>query len=119
MRISDWSSDVCSSDLHAFLTRSDFAVILTDESCALRNEQDATGRTVIDILRHLRGDLPREVGADTGDQRRRNDAPALEDVGRAGSTNAFGTFVRFAGAALEKGTEIGRASLRDRVCQYV
>src|SRR3546814_12431489 len=49
------------SQQHAFLTRSDFAVIFTDESCALRNEQDATGRTVIDILRHLRGDLPRAV----------------------------------------------------------
>ena len=38
-------------------TRGDLAVIFADQSRALRNEQMRPGRRVVNVLRHLRGDL--------------------------------------------------------------
>src|SRR3546814_13338862 len=113
MRISDWSSDVCSSDLHALLPRSDFAVIFADKPRALGNEQDATGRAVIDILRHLRGHLSRQIGPYSGNQRCRDQASGLEDIGRARLADTFGTF------GGRPGAEFGRASGRERVWESV
>src|SRR3546814_9913930 len=54
MRISDWSSDVCSSDLHlhAALSVADLAVVATQDARTLRDQQKAPGRRVIDRLRH-------------------------------------------------------------------
>ncbi len=48
----------------------------------MRNEQDAAGDAVIDVGRHLGGDLPRKVGTDAGDKRCGHDAAGLNDVGR-------------------------------------
>src|SRR3546814_19119337 len=106
MRISDWSSDVCSSDLgrigtwlavqqdraaawknkpipgeqHAALARRDFAVIFADQPRALRDEKNASRRAVIDILRDLGGDLAGQVRLDAGDQRGRDAAARLHDL---------------------------------------
>lgn len=42
--------------------------------------------TAIDVFRHLRGDLARQIGADASDERGGNDRPGLKDVGRCGLT---------------------------------
>src|SRR3546814_170358 len=41
MRISDWSSDVCSSDLLAALTEDDFVAILSDTKASLPQQYKA------------------------------------------------------------------------------
>src|SRR3546814_7686751 len=85
MRISDWSSDVCSSDLHA----------------------GRRGGHLLDA------DAEHEAGLLRG-----NGIQALVDRGRAGGAGVF-----HAGRRLEAqariGLQIGRASCRERVCQYV
>src|SRR3546814_8840730 len=86
MRISDWSSDVCSSDLQA------------GGGDAGGRDRGAPGRAV----RERRGRTARAYGG------------ALRGPGRA--LEARG---RRAGRALRVSGEIGRASCRDRVCQYV
>src|SRR3546814_15620321 len=86
MRISDWSSDVCSSDLrpHAGDRRQE------DRAAPDPLGHPARRRAVPD--RQRRGALA--GGADQGDR-------------RAGGGRRGGAF------------EIGRASCRERVCQYV
>src|SRR3546814_5912082 len=76
MRISDWSSDVCSSDLAAVAVALD------------RAAQDRVA-----------------VGLGHVDAERRGRAPALLDFQDFDRTGI--------------GVEIGRASCRERVCQYV
>ena len=63
------------------MAESDAAIVFTDEARALRDQQEATGRAVIDIGRHLRGDLTGKVRAQTRDQRRRNDRTGLDHIG--------------------------------------
>src|SRR3546814_2043124 len=85
MRISDWSSDVCSSDLHAHQ-------IVGDTQCLLAfvgNRQ----------VRHCRGMARERLGAAEADRELRD----LERVEEAETLLL----------------EIGRASCRERVCQYV
>src|SRR3546814_16719748 len=101
MRISDWSSDVCSSDLPAERTAATMTVmgrllaqnlkLIRSESSPIRRrlEQMAIGAMEIPRLRRL---LCAKV-------ERYDDVPALR-------------------AALGH-PEIGRASCRARVCQYV
>src|SRR3546814_15040212 len=72
MRISDWSSDVCSSDLINLI------VVIADQPRSLRHQQDSAGRAIIDILGDLRGDLAGKVGSQAGDQRGRYDVPGLQ-----------------------------------------
>src|SRR3546814_5450326 len=83
MRISDWSSDVCSSDLSAELA------------------------------------IPRaHLGPELGDQRgfvgtrELRDGPDAEGLQSAGD-------LRPHAPQIDRGAEIGRASCRERVCQYV
>src|SRR3546814_11006813 len=78
MRISDWSSDVCSSDLLA-------------------------GARGLEVLRRLRQHAAIDRTAQVGGDALANPADLIEAAG--------------AGAA--PGDKIGRASCRDRVCQYV
>src|SRR3546814_2610652 len=82
MRISDWSSDVCSSDLFAA-------------------ETPGAGR-VAGLPRKIVGETVRQTGSA---RLRRQIAPA---VGK-----------QRGGILLEEVVEIGRASCRERVCQYV
>src|SRR3546814_7535881 len=77
MRISDWSSDVCSSDLI------NLSVVIADQPRSLRHQQDSAGRAIIGILGDLRGDLAGKVGSQAGDQRGRYDAPGLQHIGRS------------------------------------
>src|SRR3546814_3803899 len=83
MRISDWSSDVCSSDLNLTITVGE----LEAGKSAAKPAQD-------------------------------------DDGGKAQKSNALGLVVSDLPAARRKelrirGGEIGRASCRERVCQYV
>src|SRR3546814_10184212 len=74
MRISDWSSDVCSSDL-------------------------TTMKLITAIIKPFKLDEVRE---------------ALSDIGIQGMT-----VTEVKGFGRQKGHKIGRASCRERVCQYV
>src|SRR3546814_9542566 len=84
MRISDWSSDVCSSDLFLVGVRQ-------------RARQRTRGRRVDPALELLGVDAIRDlIGADTATLEQGEDL-------RVGKT---------------RGVQIGRASCRERVCQY-
>src|SRR3546814_4889815 len=105
MRISDWSSDVCSSDLTAFAHRMERGGRLFRFAHHLHLERDSEG--------HVTG-----VAATVED---------LEEasVERRASSH-FDQLTRLANAASFRnwvshrlGGQIGRASCRERVCQYV
>ncbi|KIU01282.1 hypothetical protein QU38_02320, partial [Staphylococcus aureus] len=66
---------------HAGLPGGDLTIIFADQPCALRDEQDSAGDAVIDVLRHLSGDLAGKVRPDAGDERGRDDTASLDDVG--------------------------------------
>src|SRR3546814_7776641 len=106
MRISDWSSDVCSSDLMdaAELPPERYARVLADLSRI--NALTLAQRPTLGFLDRLRargvGDRPwriLDVGFGAGDM--------LARIARWGERR---------GVALD---QIGRASCRERVCQYV
>src|SRR3546814_1918871 len=100
MRISDWSSDVCSSDLSVTL-RANFT-----SSVTLRLDRaDANGITVTG-MRGITGinTVNAEVSASFGAE----ELAGLPIEGR----DVIGALIRLP-------NEIGRASCRDRVCQYV
>src|SRR3546814_15584459 len=100
MRISDWSSDVCSSDLTGAVTRHG---LRTPTSRAdLRLEADPLA-PVLPIIGHH----TTKVGM--SDFRR----PILRPISRRSALRC----VRFWAASLSP--KIGRASCRERVCQYV
>src|SRR3546814_16871850 len=83
MRISDWSSDVCSSDL----LQVDAAGV---EGDALADQRMRLGITRAGVLEH---DEPGRIGRTARDREQRAHAQLFH--------------------------EIGRASCRERVCQYV
>src|SRR3546814_12995859 len=98
MRISDWSSDVCSSDLPqldlAVVGGKDHMPRLRDKGVADAAAQFGANGDVLEIGIGGRqaarlGDRQRKAGVDT---------------------------IRF---RIDLGLEIGRASCRERVCQYV
>src|SRR3546814_6093732 len=91
LRSSDWSSDVCSSDLHPHVG---FKVVL-DAYIAIDAATQATGNEI--LLLAGNHDLPRN----------------LEVVG------AFEMLEALLDGHPKVTTEIGRASCRERVCQYV
>src|SRR3546814_16221394 len=99
MRISDWSSDVCSSDLDLAGTND----LLDAQAVAMRDpslEQVADGRES-------------DVGM-------RPDIRVAKLVGRqVQGAGMIEEDERPDHAALPEGEEIGRASGRERVCQYV
>src|SRR3546814_6267892 len=99
MRISDWSSDVCSSDLEH---------VVADEDG--RRAEAAAGDQLVGIGLELR--LDRRIVHRLGKRSR------IE----AGPTGGFGHHLVTADVAVlapVEFEEIGRASCRERVCQYV
>src|SRR3546814_16299363 len=104
MRISDWSSDVCSSDL--VVERGDVDAGVADLAVDVRARRGVFA---------VQGD-----GVEGGGQARGRlaDGQVVEAaVGALGRAFAGEHADRvFAGAAV--GVEIGRASCRERVCQY-
>src|SRR3546814_15261630 len=97
MRISDWSSDVCSSDLHAVVIgrRHRRVAVVGDHRAGLGND-----------LKAVEGLDEAEVLAGNGDWPRHLDEALL---GQIEARKAL---------ARPVGVEIGRASWRVRVCQY-
>src|SRR3546814_13874872 len=120
MRISDWSSDVCSSDLHGRLD------VITLLERALQLRPRATGEHLrtflpadVEIAEDLFHLLARCLGADHGF--------GLERAAHADRRNALERALHealldapLAQRATRDGThQTGRASSRARVCQYV
>src|SRR3546814_15529178 len=110
MRISDWSSDVCSSDLH----RATEGAGEAGEAAEIRRQQGL--ETSADLARQ-----DRRLGTtgDADDQR-----IAVDDRGgdEAGEIRPVDEVHRHAGALCRSGDhrlDIGRASWRERVGQYV
>src|SRR3546814_19652029 len=108
MRISDWSSDVCSSDLPAGGL---VDVAQRQRSHVLGQACDRSGDRAQQRVSILRGVGEKEVAED------RQRAAAHDGLDpRAG----VGHVARvLAGHALLRRQQIGRASCRERVCQYV
>src|SRR3546814_3657942 len=106
MRISDWSSDVCSSDLALSGLESAKAAKIRD---AIRMGF-VEGQTIDEMVRTLRG--TKAAGyADGLLEISRRDAAAVVRT----AVNHTGNYAREALYA----EKIGRASCRERVCQYV
>src|SRR3546814_14557130 len=99
MRISDWSSDVCSSDLIAL---EDGSIVTLNGNSAVQIRYEDDIRRV--VLR--RGEASFEVAHNS-------ERPFV--------VSADGVKVRAVGTEFVVGIEdeIGRASCRERVCQYV
>src|SRR3546814_1007231 len=99
MRISDWSSDVCSSDLEAIAAGLKELIFVTPDSLT---------------------PVAAEVAATQFDSRRRLAALVFRDVEQpfdpldGGRVMSLGDHLRD-----RKLVQIGRASCRDRVCKYV
>lgn len=75
---------------HAVLSKLNIGFIVANQPRALRDEQDAPGRAVIDILGDLRRDQARQVRTDAGNQRGGNDRSGQQDVGRGQPGEPFG-----------------------------
>src|SRR3546814_5542519 len=92
MRISDWSSDVCSSDL-MFI------------------EPKANGISIVQLLKRVKDNLGRLINV------REDFAP---DVDKEARVNGILDILQTGRVILLAGPwKIGRASCRERVCQYV
>lgn len=59
--------------------------MLTDNPGALRHEQNAAGRTVVDVFRHLCRDLAGQIGADASNEHGGNHRSCLKDERRSRS----------------------------------
>src|SRR3546814_4894023 len=99
MRISDWSSDVCSSDLEAFAT---------ENARKIRGLE--APKACIEAVK-----AATELPIDQGQQKER----ALFAKLVAGAQSEALRHVFFAERAAAKIDELGRASCRERVWQYV
>src|SRR3546814_10773879 len=102
MRISDWSSDVCSSDLLALVTHNGLAVT-------------AVSAWMMDGLGRLYAQTEHGPGLIAG-----RDLPALIPALRTDQGQSLILAMEHLGAAESVAIlEIGRASWRERVCQTV
>jgi hypothetical protein len=95
--------DPVPDEQHTTLTESNAGVILTDEAGALRDEENVSGRAVMDVFRHLSRDLAWEVGTDAGDERGGNDGASLKHVGRRRRPNAIRRDGALVGRLIEEG----------------
>src|SRR3546814_18657775 len=102
MRISDWSSDVCSSDLFDRAVAADERVII-----GVRN----LGRVIGMIERAVVRDLGRERGERCGG--------VFVGFGQGGHAQALRKRERVIKLLERFDLQIGRASCRERGCQYV
>src|SRR3546814_4195668 len=101
MRISDWSSDVCSSDLPVAPPVMATPAVDPEEQRRLAEEEAARVSRVF---------FQTAPGAGTA-------SPSLAGLGLNGQSGAAASQDRH--TAFLNGPEIGRASCRERVCQYV
>src|SRR3546814_12166328 len=106
MRISDWSSDVCSSDL----TWDRLEKVFEDRVQRALTKLGVPGRD--DLT-----DLSDRVEELTAELRRQGGSPARRTGARKATVRK--SAVRKDTAAKKKAPELGRAACRERVCQYV
>src|SRR3546814_15665761 len=96
MRISDWSSDVCSSDLAGLRSRHAARVALAEGAVLV-------GHPLLEGVGEKAAERRAGTGQDAGDEAEQRAAQAgaegIDDIGQPRKT--------------------GRASCRERVCQYV
>src|SRR3546814_20068368 len=106
MRISDWSSDVCSSDLHLYTGQ---VIDLKILDCRIYVLADTAKRNVVEIG-HNAGIAAKGVALPAQEVIRRFPcaAAAPHIQARCVEGQIIGTF-----------DQIGGASCRERVCQYV
>src|SRR3546814_17129562 len=114
MRISDWSSDVCSSDLQlAVLHDRDPICDLGDHAEIMRNEQHTRLMAGLQLLEQTE-----DLGLCRDIQRRRrlvcDDDGGLQNTRHSNHGPLTLPTVKFVRLC-----EFGRASCRERVCQYV
>src|SRR3546814_9979357 len=104
MRISDWSSDVCSSDLLQLA-----AVALKLELVAKKAAEAVNDDQIIRVvgIRRRLDHRPEDRAAGVGRRRAR----LAVDLDEVDSTRRAMPF--------DRGDQIGSASCRERVCQYV
>src|SRR3546814_16983953 len=101
MRISDWSSDVCSSDLLAANTDLRVAAANLERARAITREV----RAVSDVQTSLDGSASVGEASNLGI----GNPAGVHDLFSLGGSISYEVDV----------VEIGRASCRERVCQYV
>src|SRR3546814_17948269 len=104
MRISDWSSDVCSSDLASDAAWGEAACMIA---------RGGTMKAVADHLRCSRSTLWRTLQSSERLRTR------IAEERRFLAVEAASRFKGLHGAALEATEEIGRASCREGGCPYV
>src|SRR3546814_12112707 len=98
MRISDWSSDVCSSDLQRTVTDRGLDVAVV-----------AGGERLLEIDKHHDPELGGDAGERDEPDRARDRLVIAEQIEQP----------QAAGEREGQACQIGRASCRERVCQYV
>ncbi len=79
------------------------AIVLPDQLRPLGNKKILAGGAVIDSLRHLGGDLARQIGTYAGDQRGRDDRASLHDIWRRLRFEPIGTDRAPIGRSVEEG----------------
>src|SRR3546814_14762148 len=109
MRISDWSSDVCSSDLQEYAIKPGFAAV-AEISPAVGEELFDTGVNMGPAIPALWFQQCLNALNDGGKH-----YPDIAEDGDIGP----GTLAAFRAYRQARGKEIGRASGRERVCEYV
>src|SRR3546814_13209422 len=102
MRSSDWSSDVCSSDLTRFLPLDKTGA--NNALTRLRRQWFAKRKSIVTLLREVLYNEPAQLLDSDADNKALDADMALQELG--------GDHVAF-------GYQIGRAAGRERVCQYV
>src|SRR3546814_20273724 len=107
MRISDWSSDVCSSDL----ADDDLGILVGDKAAVAAHEAAAVV-ALRDAALEMVGVRQSTLGVVNGGHGATVAQAPVADK-KAGSDPEVDE------AAARQGTEIGRASCRERVCTYV
>src|SRR3546814_14268174 len=116
MRIGDWSSDVCSSDLFAAACR--ISAVVADRDEAEEQALDVYGRNLGIAFQLIDDAIDYEsdgatMGKDAGDDFRDGKVTLPVILAYARGSDEERAFWKAAIA------EIGRASCRERVCQYV
>src|SRR3546814_19455638 len=112
MRISDWSSDVCSSDLLLRETVEQREAVLTGRQKARRNALEAANALATIRKEHgaLTGSISAAHDALEVIKRQKSAADAIIEVGKDIARKT---------REARGNVEIGRAQCRERVCQYV
>src|SRR3546814_12885663 len=119
MRISDWSSDVCSSDLPESAQRAGLRFVGIRRLWVRDNLQDAVAQAVVRYVGfgHRLAQLALTVGKQA-DARLRGPSvsgrPAIEEEAQAPGGHSW----KRLGAAQKRRLQIGSATCRARVCQY-